>query len=341
MRERVRQIGRAGCLVLLILAGFAVLWGVLEFRAHQRRDTADRTLNGEGVISPNWRLANDCRPRTAVETRRDQAVADLLDHFADKSGEPGRGYVERYFAWHWRINGPSGSCPPSAAHYRRLAGVLVPLGWPTLLTDRSDLELARRLPPSPALARNLAELAFAPRPLTHGPLKYDNRPFARMMLAEQGRFARPWGRRALAEIAPDTKLGTSAATLAAATVPQQAAPRIAAAITAMTHQADSRRERIEGLKGGPHIVYQVKDSERLFELVDALATAGPAAEAHSGPLILLLGRTFGSGSHFGLLPAEPTYLCAAADRIGGRAATAAGQARFCLTQPLAPEDAAR
>ncbi|SOB86798.1 hypothetical protein SAMN06297144_1908 [Sphingomonas guangdongensis] len=337
MRERFRKVARAGCLVLLIAAGCAVLWGVLELRKHQRRDAADRTLNGEGVISPSWRVSGDCRPRTTAERSRDEAVADLLHHFDHQRVNPGLGYKEQYFAWRWRIAGSSGSCSPSPEHYRRLAGVLVPLGWPKLPTDRSDLELTRRLPPSPALARNLAELAFASHPLPFGPLEYDNRPFARIMLAEQGRFARPWGRRALTEIAPDTKLGTSAATLAAATVPQQAAPRIAAALTAMTQEADRRRKRIEGLKGGPHIVYQLRDGERLFELADALATAGPAAEPHAEPL----GQTFGSGSHFGLLPAEPTYLCAAADRIGGRAAVAASRASFCRTPALAPANGAR
>jgi hypothetical protein len=340
MATRARAIERRIGALILIAIGFGVLWIALEYRAHQRRDRQERLLNGEGVIAPNWRMG-ECRARSADEQRRDQAMIELLDRFPHRVADPGIGYVERYFAWHWRIVGAPGACPPASEHYRRIAAVLVPLGWPRTGTERFELELARWLPASAGLARNLAKLAFAPEPLPYGPLKYDNRPFARMMLAEQGSYARPWGARALAEIAPDTKLGTGAAVLAAATVPQTAAPRIAAAMREMIAQAEPRRERIKGLRGGPHVVYQVTDSERLTELADALGTAGAAAEPHAAPLIQLLGRSFGSGSHFGLLPSEPRPLCAAAERIGGRAAAAARERAFCRDAALARARVAR
>jgi len=322
------RVFRSGCLfILAMLLGAALLAG--GYIAVQQRDHAtelDRKLNGEAPVSPRWlRVGRTCVTPTPEQLQRDQAMSDVA-RLAPATGENSSlYYAVRYFGWHWRIIGPVGRCAPATKYYEQLASKLERAGWPFLPEGRNDLELVEHLPPSSWLAERLAKLAFNSYPLTSEPLNYDNRPFARMLLGEQGKHALRWRAEATKEIAPDTKLGTSAAYLAVSIAPQEALPRVEQALVEMTAMALTRRVT----RLGEESAFNIRDGYRLYELSHALGRAGSQAQPFSSTIIRLLDYKFASGSHFGLLFLPPTHLCLVARQIGGRALAAARGKSFC------------
>ena len=220
---------RFGCLSLLLLlvGAAAAVAAFIAYQRHERTEKLDNSLNGEAPILPTWlRLNRECRPPNADEMRRDTVMADVAEQFPAEPSNAGLYYAIHYFGWHWRIIKDTGRCPPPAAAYQQLGLRLERAGWPHLPEDRNDLRLIEHLPPSRYLSARLGTLAFNPYPLTKGALGYDNRPYARILLAEQGSFAAAWKDKALREIVPDTKLGTSAAYLAVSVAPKEALPLI-------------------------------------------------------------------------------------------------------------------
>ena len=285
---------------------------------------------------PRWlRAGHPCNPLNAREAAQDAAMANLATTFASDRSSAGLHYVVRYFGSQWSIIDKvtfSGRrrCPPAPQFYGQIAPILERADWLRPAQESNDLELIERLPSSSYIAKRLGEKAFNGYPLTHGPLGYDNRPYQRMLLAYQGSYARPWATRALSAITPDTKLGTSAAFLAVSTVPDRALPRVADAMRRFVAEAQGRQVTVSDVHP-PGQGFTIQDGDRLFELAYALSMAGPRAEPYSEPLIGLLDRKFGSGSHFGLLLHEPKGLCPVARRIGGRAAAAANAKPYCNT----------
>jgi len=325
--------GRVGCIFVSAMLLGAISLAIVQWRREQvRREAAlDRSLNEEGAVAPRWiRLVRRCLPVTAREAMQDAAMADLAATFAERHDTPGLDYVIQYFGWHWAL-GPSATtarCPPAPELYGRIAPIPERADWLRYARDRNDLMLIEHLPPSPYLARRLDELAFGSDALPHSALGYDNRPYTRMLLAYQGSYARPWAAAALAAIAPDTKLGTSAAFLAVSVAPDEALPRVAAAMHRFQAEADARRVAVPNV-GPADRGFATRDGDRLYELAYAMVAAGPRAEPYSDTLVKLLDQKFGVSSHFGLLLLEPKGLCPVARRIGGRAAAAANAKRYC------------
>jgi len=331
-----QRVAIAVLVVIAMLFGAALLgWAQAGWKQRQSRYSLDRILNQEGPITPRWLSElRPCSPPDARQAAQDKAMASLANLFADERDSAGLYYVVQWFGWHWRIDGKTDfnkpdRCPPASYLYGQVAPILERADWLRSAQDRFNLELIERLPASRYIAKRLGETAFNEYPLTRGPLKYDNRPYLRTLLGYQGVYARPWATKALAEIAPDTKLGTSAAFLAVATVPKQALPQVAAALRRFIVDAQVRRVTISDIKPAGS-GFSVRDGDRLFELAYALSIAGPQAEPYSEPLIKLLDQKFASPAPpFGLILVEPKALCPVARRIGGRVAAAAKGKPFC------------
>jgi hypothetical protein len=208
-------------------------------------------------------------------------------------------------------------------------------GWPQVNTEGNELRLVERLKPSTRLAGALARIAFLdwipPAPVGSA----DSRPYARMLLAEQGDFAAPWKAEALTEIGGDTRLGTSAAYLAVSIAPVQALPKVERAMAAKLELSLERQVRAYGDRGDTQAI-RPGDADRIIELAYALSMAGAAADRYSGPLLETLDHGFARPAPpFGLLVAKPKELCRVAVRIGGHTAQVASR------KPACREEAAR
>ncbi len=317
-----------GCMFLVaMLLGAAVLAaGYYAFDWRKKAEARDEMLNGGFPDAPRWVTERrPCRAPDAQELAQDAAMARLATLFDGERGV-GLSYVQQYFGTGYMGFSRTSRCPPAPEFYAQIAPVLERADWLAPALEPIELRLVERLPPSPYLARRLAEKALADYPSIVGPMTYDDRPYLRMLLAYQGSHARPWAKRALAEIAPDTRLGTSAAFLAVSVAPKEALPRVSRAMAEFSATAADRQieDKFDKTRG-----FTLRDGHRLRELAYALSTAGPAAEPYSAPLIALLDQRFATGSHFGLLLVEPKELCIVADRIGGRAAAAAQAKPYC------------
>lgn len=236
--------------------------------------------------------------------------------------------VVSYFSWHWSFYG-EGRCPPSTKDVQRLAPILEHVGWPQPNTPLNDLRLAERLPASKSLANGLASIGFLgwiPPSDLNGE---DVRPYARQLLAEQGKFAQQWGKQALDEVGGDSRLGTSAAYLAVATNPVAALPKVQQSMLDKLRR--SREQRINAYRTGGEVpAIRTDDANRLIELGYALARAGNKAGPYSQPVIDMLGeRIARSAPPFGLMAAQPTEFCRIAFHIGGNVAEKAKGKPFC------------
>lgn len=329
---------RGGCgFVFAMILGAALLAAAYAWL--DKRDYAgklDQSLNQQGALKPRWLIAeHPCRRPNAEEVAHDAAMARLAEAFRAKRSNVGLGYVIDYFGADWSIDEglrhspPLRRCPPAPDLYARLAPILEQADWLTYQRTDDELQLVEHVAASPYLARRLAELAFGDASHTNV-LGYDDRPYFRMLLAYQGVHAKPWAPRAMREMDSGSKLGTSAAFLAVAIDPDRALPRVTAAMERLIADASRRQVVIDDISP-PGNGFTVRDGDRLYELAFALSMAGSKAEPYSRPLITLLDRRFGTGSHFGLILIEPTELCAVARHIGGRAAVAADGKSFCRT----------
>lgn len=203
------------------------------------------------------------------------------------------------------------------------------MGWPEGNTQLNDLRLAERLPASKTLANGLATIGFLgwiPPSHLNGE---DARPYARQLLAEQGKFALQWSKQALDEVGGDSRLGTSAAYLAVATAPDAALPKVQQAMINKLHR--SRDRQVKAYETGGEVSgIRPDDANRLIELGYALARASNKAEPYSQPVIDMLGQRIArSAPPFGLMAAQPTEFCRIAFHIGGRVAEAAKGKPFC------------
>jgi hypothetical protein len=319
-----------GFILLGMAVGAALLTsGYFAIHQSQQRTENLRRLNDEDPLIPGWlRHERPCTALSAAQIEADRVMSDVARTFSGQPTTTGLHYAIEYFGWQWGIIGSLGRCPPAPDYYAQLGAILSKAQWPSLREDRNDLGLAERLPPSEWLAGALARLAFNSYPLTDGPLNYDNRPYARLLLAEQGNYAAPWQNQALKELAGDTKLGTSAAHLAVAINPGEALPRVERLMAEMTEKALARQIR-RTTSGREESAITMEDGARLHELAFALSMAGSRAEPFSRPLIRLLDQDFASGSSFGLLFMPSSTLCIIAKHIGGKAAAEARSRTHC------------
>lgn len=320
-----------------MLLGASLLgWAQSASKRSDREEALDRILNQQGPTQPRWlRASRPCTSTKVREAAQDAAMANLASTFASARFNAGLRYVVSYFGWQWSTNDTlvrSGQrrCPPAPHLYREIAPILEKADWLGPAQESNDLRLIEQLPASSYIAARLGAYAFDDTPVSLGPLKYDQRPYLRMLLAYQGDYARPWVARAISAIAPDTKLGTSAAFLAVSIVPDRALPRVADAMRRFIAEARKRQVH-HSSDHPPSRGFTIRDGDRLFELAYALSMAGPKAEPYSEPLVGLLDDKFGSGSHFGLLLLEPKGLCPVARHIGGRVAAAANAKPYCKT----------
>jgi hypothetical protein len=332
-RTTVGKIG-FGCLgLVLLVAGFA--GGVAALYYFEKAGRDQRTsyrLDGGGPLRPIFlRDSRDCKDLSEADHRLDQAMLDVAAAAKRNNASfigPLHNDVVSYFAWHWSFYG-KGRCPPTEASVQQLAPILEQAGWPQANTPLNDLRLAERLPANKSLANGLASIGFLgwiPPSDLNGE---DARPYARQLLAEQGEFALRWSKQALGEISGDSRLGTSAAYLAVATIPDAALPKVRQAMTDKLH--DSRNHQVDAYRTGGEVrAIRPDDANRLIELGYALARAGDRAQPYSQPVIDMLSeRIARSSPPFGLMTTQPTEFCRIARHIGGKVAETAKGKPFC------------
>lgn len=325
---------RIGCFGLVFLfVGFAGGLASVYYleRSNQDEKIANR-LDGAGPLRPTFlRDRRDCRDLSEVDRRLDQAMLDVARVAVPDNPSfvgPVHGDVVSYFAWHWSFYG-NGRCSPSDEMVGQLAPILERIGWPQGNTPLNDLRLAERLPAGKSLANGLATIGFL-NWIPPSDLKgEDARPYARQLLAEQGKFALPWSKQALNEVSGDSRLGTSAAYLAVATNPDIALPKVQQAMVEKLRH--SRERQVKAYQTGGEVPsIRPDDANRLIELGYALARAGAKAEPYSQPIVNMLAeRIARPAPPFGLLVAQPTEFCRIARHIGGKAAEAAESKKFC------------
>lgn len=330
---------RFGCLsIILLLVGVALgIFGAFALEKRAKAERTERQLNGAGPIRPSFLWEpRPCRERTKGEQRVDDLMASALITSSSLPNQRELSSVGRnsisYFGWLWRqlVWPPQGNpCPPAQPHIDRIAPHIVKFGWPEANTEANDLQLISRLPPSRRLAEGLATIAFLDRIPPSRSNFEDSRPFARQLLGDQGRFAAPWGKRALLEINGDTRLATGAAYVAVAALPDVALPKVKQVMAEKLKQSQLRRVGAYRT-GGTVLVIRPDDGDRLIELGYALARAGPAAEPYAEPVIAMLSEGIARPAPpFGLMRAYPTEFCQIARHIGGKVASTASQRAVC------------
>jgi hypothetical protein len=256
-------------------------------------------------------------------------VANAAATLDPKGQSPALNYVVRHFAWHWRISTNVGRdrCKPNQALIDQIVPWLDSVGWPALNVQRNDLQLAERLPANSIRARGLAAIGFAKFPPPQDIDFYDSRPMALELLADQGRFAKPWRGVALARMEADSAIGTGAAQVAVASDPGSALPKVSQLMS--DKMANARRVRAYS-EGHEVSVLDGRDANRLIELGYAIARGGPAAQRFAQPVIAMLDQRIArSAPPFGLFASPPTEFCRIARAIGGQAAAAADRRPFC------------
>lgn len=325
-----------GCLLLLILF-IGTLGGIGATYWLRNNNLAEREnwrLNGAPPIRPPFlRTAATCLARPEKSISLDAAAFELGQTAFAIEGDfesPVYQYVISYFAWNWRqADGRRDFCPPAEDLVLRLAPILDAIAWPQANTPLNDLRLIERLPPSRTRANGLGQIAFLewiPPSDLNGE---DSRPYARQLLADQGEFAAKWRDAAFSEINGDTRLGTSAAYLAAAIDPAAALPIIEDVMNRKLTQSLARGTKASR-NGGDVSAIRGQDADRLIELGYSLARAGPMARSYGDPIIAMLDELIARPSPpFGLMAARPTEFCRIANHIGGRVASAADERPFC------------
>jgi hypothetical protein len=156
---------------------------------------------------------------------------------------------------------------------------------------------------------------------------YDSRPLAMQLLADQGRFAWPWRRAAMARMEADSAIGTGAAQVAVASGAEAALPKLSQLMT--NKLAESRRVR--AYTNGTEVpALAGRDANRLIELGYAMARGGQAAQPYAQPVVAILDQRIARPvPPFGLFATFPTEFCRIARSIGGHASAAADRQAFC------------
>lgn len=325
-----------GCLLtlFLIIGTLSGIGGAYWLQNNNLSERENWRLNGASPIRPPFlRTELNCLSRSEELVKLDVAVFELgQSAFAIEGNfeSPVYQYVISYFAWHWKqADSRKVFCPPSEDLVMRLAPILDAIAWPQANTQLNDLRLIERLPPSKTRANGLGEIAFLPWIPPSDLGGEDSRPYARQLLADQGEFAAPWREAAFNEINGDTRLGTSAAYLAAAIDPAAALPIIEDVMDSKLKQSLARGTKVFQ-NGGDVSAIRGPDADRLIELGYSLARAGPMARSYSDPIIAMLDEVIARPSPpFGLMATSPTEFCHIADHIGGRVGSAANSRPFC------------
>jgi hypothetical protein len=320
--------------VAVLVAGIAI---GIAFCLHRgksvRLQREDAAINDRSPIRPPFlRDAATCENSPGAD-RLDRAMLEVERAAApvDPRGQsPALDYVVSYFGWHWRIvtlDEKHRRCAPPQAYVDELSPWLDAAGWPRVNTGKSDLQLSERLAPSPIRARGLAAIAFHPSPPPQDIDFYDSRPVAMQLLADQGRFARPWGHAAKARMEAESAIGTGAAQVAVAVDPASALPIVSGLMARKLKSA----KRVRASSNGSDIqVLDGRDANRLIELGYAMARGGSAARPYAQPVIAMLDQRIARASPpFGLFATPPTEFCRIARAIGGSAAAAADHRAFC------------
>lgn len=291
-------------------------------------------LDGSPPRRPRFlRDAPKCRPASSDEVRIDRSMLGVAEASATTRSwhSPPLAYVVHYFAGHWRLtaNASQPRCAPSEETFAALNSLMSEANWPAANTLMNDLGLLERLPPTERRAAGLAQIAFLEWIPPSDDQGEDTRPYARILLAEQGEFASPWQTQALNAIGSETRLETSAAYLAVAIAPEQALPLVEKAMAEALLRSQTRRVRAHS-DDGRVAALQDDDANRLIELGYAMARGGSRADAYSAPVIAMLDEPIArSMPPFGLSSTPPTEFCRIAAAIGGRAAAAADARSFC------------
>lgn len=332
---------RSGCGLTLLIVGCLIAGAAIAVAVIFRIDRSNRTellhtvMNGGPPIRPVWlRQPRACKTPTLSERQRDEAMAQvartsLANQSTTASGNPMLGYAIRYFSWHWKLLHFE-RCAPNQAYIAALQPALIATNWPAANVQANELSLIERLPSSARLANALAKIAFLSTVPPREVALYDSRPYARLLLGDQGESARPWAAKARSEISGDTKLGTSAAYLAVSAGGQAALSLVRDAMAAKLQSSLGRQ--VKTWKNSREAAaIRSDDADRLIELAYALGKAGRAADRYSDPLLQALDHDFARAAPpFGLLAAKPTELCRVAAWIGGRTAMSAHKKPACI-----------
>lgn len=269
-----------------------------------------------------------CRAPTAKEAVQDAAALNVLNAFQDAGPLPLAAIAHFGFPWErtqqdlQRTDGPE-PCIPEGAKQQIVKFIERTNAYKGLLSD-DEIGLSEQLGPgSTKVLQALAQTAFSGSEGGHSGVvndsfNYDLRPHARMVLAEFGESAQPWGKAAIAQMSADTNLGTGAAMVAVASGEAEALPTT----------SQLMQNLLASIPKGGRIDRTKRN--RLYELAYALGMAGKKAQPYAKPIADLLDRKVASAAPpFGLIDAQPVRMCAVAVHIGGQIEAAALRHDFC------------
>jgi hypothetical protein len=198
-----------------------------------------------------------------------------------------------------------------AQHGRLQRGRLVEYGFALIV----------RLPrPSADLVRKVAQSAFSDTRQESDIFRRDLRPLARATLASIEGAATAYADRAFSEISIENSMGTGAAQIAVAGGHQQALEKIDQLMTQL----------LATLPGESPIPWNQRN--RLYEMAQALAYGGRAAQEHVSPLRALMNREVESNATiFGMVALPPRRMCPLLEHIL-QIPTAATEYSYCDPQ---------
>jgi hypothetical protein len=196
-------------------------------------------------------------------------------------------------------------------HRRLLRGRLVEYGFALIV----------RLPsPSAGLVRKVAESAFSDTRQESDVFRRDLRPLARATLASIEGAATAYADRAFLEITIEDSMGTGAAQIAVAGGHPQALQKVEQLMD----------ELLAGSPPDEPIPWGKRN--RLYEMAQALAYGGQAAQEHVLPLKELMNREVESNATiFGMVALPPRRMCQLLEHIL-RIPTAASEYKYCDPQ---------
>lgn len=316
-------------IAFLVILAFAGGWTADNaVRRHLASEAAEdrRLLDSGGARAPLWTQTKPCRAPTVEERAQDRTALEVLRNFRGRPvASLGWGAVE-HFSQPWRRarTDPLDRHAPKPCLEAELQQAVAEAAVRGGVFDspwlfEPPIALAQQVGPThPQIVESIARTAFAADPIPSDGLRTDLRPYARLVLAEFGPAARPFGRQAFAQISALDSMGTGAAQVAVAAGQPGALGRVRQLMTDLLAQTP------------PDKPIPLLGRNRLYELAFALGMAGPAAEPYAGPLVQLLDRKVQSlAPPFGIVELPPTQMCAVATHIGGASAAAAARRPFC------------
>jgi hypothetical protein len=321
MRLTLNSILLPAIIVAAVMGGG---WLALEHSEKARKARSD-LLDESNVRQPLW-ARWPCRGATPDEQRQHRTALEVLEVFdASRWNQLQRGAVHHFAypgAQRRDLRSDHHPCPPTEL-YPEVAAAAVKagiFGHPFL--GEAEIALAQQLGPrDPSIVGAVARTAFHEQPIPGSISRDDQRPHARLVLAEFGAAARPWAGQAMAQVSANDQMGTGAAQVAVA----GGEPRALAMVQAFMEQILSATPKDKPLP--------IRARNRIFELTFALGMAGEQAQPYAAPLIELLDRKVQSWAPpFGLIELSPGYACIVAERIGGGVAEIARANHSCQAE---------